>query len=336
MKTFFQKTITPSKIWNTLKLIIAISLVGFVISKTNITQLHLLKNRMDWEWATLSFVLFLCMLLIKAAQYQVLMGRKTPYWSVLNIVIWQNIISSFMASSAGIASYMAMLKAEQGVKLSKSGIVFIITKIGDIIVIFFYLILSSSLVWGNITPLRSIVSLLSAGIFLGLVGFTGIVFWRKKFVTNIEYILRGIGVEQYQIAKRTIGTLHSLAEYNQKKILIMLRTGVGLSSAYITISMAFAYFNFKLFAVQIDFWPLIYVSSLMQLVSFIPIQVLGGLGVSEVTSVYLYSIFGLPEDEMIPVMLGLRALFYLMNIATLLYLPFYSLTQRNKELQNEV
>ena len=56
-----------------------------------------------------------------------------------------------------------------------------------------------------------------------------------------------------------------------------------------------------------------------------PITIFGSLGVSEVTSLYLYELFGFSQDLMSPILLAWRAVFYLMNLFVLLYLPLYAL-----------
>ncbi|MBT3320875.1 MAG: hypothetical protein HN392_01180 [Anaerolineae bacterium] len=64
-----------------------------------------------------------------------------------------------------------------------------------------------------------------------------------------------------------------------------------------SITMIYAYSIIGIFNLPVDIIETIYVMSLMQLISFIPIQVLGGLGISEITIVYLYGVFGINHAE---------------------------------------
>ena len=57
---------------------------------------------------------------------------------------------------------------------------------------------------------------------------------------------------------------------------------------------------------------------------------LGGLGITEVTAVYFYYFFGISQGEMSAVMLGLRAIFYLMNAVLLLYLPISAFLEKTQ------
>jgi len=67
---------------------------------------------------------------------------------------------------------------------------------------------------------------------------------------------------------------------------------------------------------------LVFVNAWIQLISWLPIQVFGGLGVSETSQVYLYGLFGIPVLQMATVSIGLRVSSYLFNLVSLLYVPF--------------
>ena len=323
------KKIRHLSLWDITKFLLALSLVVFVIKKTDFIYISLLSERLSWTWLTLRVMFFFLLILIKAFQYYALIGN-VRYQNVLNIVIWQNAISNFIANSAGIASYMTLLKTQQKVKVTRSGVIFIITKLGDLLAICFYLGLSSILVWTQIQPLHWLTVLLITSILSVLGVFFVTVLWRERFVFLIEQVLSWFQLERVSFITRGLDILHSLSKEDKKPIVDMLKTSIFLSFIYMTASMFFAYTSMMLFNIKIGIWPIIYVASLRQLVSFIPIQVLGGLGVSEVTSVYLYSFFGLDQGEISAVMIGLRALFYIMNALILLYLPFGALIQRYK------
>jgi uncharacterized membrane protein YbhN (UPF0104 family) len=316
--------------WNIAKLLLAILLIFVVVSKTNITQIKILKDEIAWGWFSLHFLSFVLMTLVKAYQYHLLFGSSTKYKNVLRVVLWQNAISNFIASSAGIASYMAMLKAEHNVKLSRSGVIFIITKFGDLLAICLYLGVSAGLVWNQIQLLKWLSILLIGGLLLGLGIFLIVVIRRERVVTFVTGALAFLKLDHFSLVSRGMEGLRSLAMENKKAVFNLLRTGVLMSLAYMTITMVSAYTGIRMFNVDLGVWPVIYVAALMQLVSFVPIQVLGGLGVTEVTSVYLYSFFGLDQGVMSAVMLGLRAVFYLMNLLILLYLPMSVFLEKHK------
>ena len=322
--------------WDAAKIFLAFFLLYIAISKTDYSQVQSLVENVELAWTATLFFLFCVLVFLKAYQYQVLIGSKVSYTHILRIVILQNAISNFIANSAGIASYMTMLKAEQKIKLSRSGITFLVTKFGDLLAISLYLGLSTILVWEQIGSLQWLTIFLVVGILLGLATLMITILWRERFVALVARVLTWLRLDHFSLVKRGLGMLRSLADEEQSSIFAMLRTGVVLSLVYMTATMVFVYTRIQIFDVQLGLWPVIYIASLMQMVSFVPIQVFGGLGVSEVTSVYLFSVFGLDQGEMAAIMLGLRALSYLMNASILLYLPFDALIRRyNKKYENK-
>ena len=315
--------------WSTIKFLLAVGLITFVIKKTDFAYLSLLGERLSWTWLALRTALFFVLILIKAFQYHALIGN-TRYRNVLNIVGWQNAISNFISNSVGIASYMTMLKSEQNVKLTRSGTTFVITKFGDLLAICLYLGLSTWMVWRHIQPMQWLTILLIIVILLGLGTFLLTILWREYFVSCVERIATWLKLDSFSLMTRGLEVLRLLAKEEQKKIFTMLWKGVLISLIYMTVSMVFAYTVVGIFDLPLGIWEPIYVMSLLQLVSFVPIQVLGGLGVSEVTIVYLYGLFGIAQVEMSAIALGLRAIFYLMNAMILLYLSLDALLQRSK------
>ncbi len=325
MKKRFEKVIS----WNTIKFLLAIGLVIFVIKKTDISYMFSLNERISWAWVAARAVLFSLLIFIKAFQYYVLIGN-TRYRDILTVVIWQNVISNFISNSVGITSYMTMLKTEQNVKLTRSGATFVIVKFGDLLAICLYLGFSAAMVWARIQSLKWLTILLIIGMIFGLGIFLITILWREGFVNLVTHILAWLKLERISLVQRGLEMLRSLAQEEQVKIFAMLRTSGLVSLIYMTVTMIEGYTIVGAFNLPISIWESVYIIALMQLVSFVPIQVLGGLGISEVTLVYLYGLFGINQAEASVVALGVRALFYLMNVVILLYLPINALFQRGK------
>ena len=72
---------------------------------------------------------------------------------LLSIVVIQNAITNFIATGAGIASYLTMFTVDEGVRLRRAAATFMIAKIGDLIVVWSLLLISSIFVWGQILSL---------------------------------------------------------------------------------------------------------------------------------------------------------------------------------------
>jgi uncharacterized membrane protein YbhN (UPF0104 family) len=99
---------------------------------------------------------------------------------------------------------------------------------------------------------------------------------------------------------------------------------------YMSLTMVWVYASLLAFSLKIDLMPAIFANSILQLMSYLPIQVFGGLGVTEISSMYLYSLFGLRQSEIIAPLLGVRLEFYLLNGLVLLYLPVQAALSRRR------
>ena len=119
--------------------------------------------------------------------------------------------------------------------------------------------------------------------------------------------------------------LASLAEQEHGFVFRMVGTGIAFSLIYMTVTMLWLYASLQTFSFEIQFLQVVFVNIFMQLISYLPIQVFGGLGVNETTSLYLYGIFNFPQTELAAILIGTRLLFYLTNLVVLLYLPVHTL-----------
>ena len=79
-----------------------------------------------------------------------------------------------------------------------------------------------------------------------------------------------------------------------------------------------------MFSVSLGVFPFLFITAILQLVSIIPITILGGLGVNEASSMMIYPLFGVDPVSFAAVLIGMRIMFYLINLVVLLYLPIYS------------
>ena len=172
-------------LWGLGKIFLAFFLLYLVTSKTNIKELKLLKDDVLWGWVIGVFLLTFGLTLMKTLRYYVLLGEQGIYWQIFRITVVQNVVANFAATSAGLASYMALLKQDEDVGFSRSGSIFILTKFGDLFAIGFYFVLSSFLVWDLIEPLHEVTIFLASAILIVLIMFIVFVWWRENIIDTI-------------------------------------------------------------------------------------------------------------------------------------------------------
>ncbi len=315
--------------WNSVKFLFAIGLLLFIVKKVDFAYIPQLGERLSWGWLVFRWVLLVALILIKSFQYYVLI-KGIRYCDILNIVVWQNTLSNFVSNSAGVASYMTMLKTEQNVKWSRSGASFVMVKFGDLSVLSLYLALSTAVLWRQIAELQVLSLLLIFGMIFGLGVFFLAITQKESFVAMFSRLLFKLKIDRFSLVQRGLNWLRSLAAEDERKIFSLLRKSIFVSFAYMSVTMMYMYTVVGMFHLPIGIWESVYIAALLQLVSFVPIQVLGGLGVADVTMIYLYGRFGIPQAEMSTISLGVRALFYIMNAALFLYLPLGALFQKIK------
>ncbi|MFZ5881189.1 MAG: lysylphosphatidylglycerol synthase transmembrane domain-containing protein [Chloroflexota bacterium] len=315
-------------LWNLAKIALALLLVWFVLSKTDLTQLFALRGQISQPWLAAGIFLYFALTLLKALQYYFLLGRRVDYPQVLNIVVVQNAVSNFIATGAGIASYLALFRIEQGVKVSRAALAFLLTKVGDLISIWLFMLVSSLLAWPQVTALHNAALIALALIGAALLGFFAVILLRQKFVALLAWWVDRLRLSRLGFTNKFMQLLSSLAEQEHGFIFRMVGMGAAFSLVYMAVTMAWIDASLRTFSFEIGVLPVVFVNIFMQLVSYLPIQVFGGLGVNETTALYLYGVFDFPQADLAAVLLATRLLFYLTNLAVLLYLPLYGLFHR--------
>jgi uncharacterized membrane protein YbhN (UPF0104 family) len=324
-----------STLWNVLKIVLALILVGFVLSRTDLDQFLSQLERISIPWLVFYVVLFLSLTLLKALQYYYLNGRQVTFPRVLNVVVMQNAITNYFASTAGIASYLAMFRAEHGVKVGRSALIFLLTKIGDLIIVWLALCVSSMLVWQTIEMFHSLVLVLILGVGVVLLVFFLTVLFRQKFVSLLGKILDILRLSRVSLIQKGVNTLETLSEIELGKLVRILGMTFILSTVYFIVSVILIYASYAMFDFRQDIRFVLFVTVLLLLISYIPIQIFGGLGVTETSSFYFWSTFNVPQPELASVLIGIRIFFYFVNLLPLLYLPIYSIFLSSKSTPSE-
>jgi uncharacterized membrane protein YbhN (UPF0104 family) len=320
----------PIKPWDIVKMCLAIALLGYVASKTNFSQLLALRDRFSWFWFWVTFLFFIAMIAIKAAQYYYLIGKKLPYSRILEVVVLQNALMNFVTTAAGIASYLTMLGAEKNVRLGRATVSFVVVKMVDLMAIL--LLLFGSIIFLQPLPDEAIrifvvISLIALII---LAFFIGIVVFRRRFADFLRKTAKKLKLGRVNFIQRGLDLFDMMAEQNQEKIFHTVITTFVLSIFYMVMTMGWGYARLRMFSLLLGIDVITFVHSILQIVSWIPVLVLGGLGISETLSVYLFSLFGESQAELAAVMISARLVFYLMNAFSLLYMPIETFLHANR------
>jgi uncharacterized membrane protein YbhN (UPF0104 family) len=309
------------KFWDLLKVSIALILLAFVISSTDLHQIRLLWHKLSPAWMGITFLLFLLLTVLKASQYYFLVGRALPYSRVLGITIFQNAITNFVAAAAGIASQITLMTVEQDVRFGRAAFSFIVAKMGDLFAVSILLLISSFWVRSQVRPTHGIVLTLLTVSFVLILLFLLALFFRGRFEALVRKGLSFFKLDRFGFVQQGLFLMSKLVLQDRRDIIRLLLYGIGYSMLYMLVTIAWAYARFRTFSLTMDVGVITYVASILQFASWFPVFVFGGLGISETMSVYLYGNFGVNKPELAAILLGSRLIFYLMNGSMLLYIP---------------
>lgn len=314
-----------STLWTAFKLLVAILLVGLVVSQIRPSELVALGRRLVFPWAFGSLVFFYAGIWVMARRYWILLNRKIAFLDVVDITLVQTVVGNLIATSVGTVASIALLRSRHQVQLRAGVALILVARFCDLVLLLFTLALSSWLLWSDIQPLHGVVLVLMVGLGLLSLLTLMILVWREPFLTGlVDSIRRFIPLHIWGIRK-LIQVLEDLRTADFGRV----RELLGVVAWYTVLSFALmvgsAYCTLAFFGVSLGVWQIVFVLSLLLLMSFAPIQILGGLGIQEISLLYLYTLFGLNQPEMAAVVIGARMLAYVLNVVVLLHLPLETL-----------
>jgi uncharacterized membrane protein YbhN (UPF0104 family) len=247
-------------------------------------------------------------------------GRIT-FPQALGLVIVQTVTTNLVGTVAGAASYIAMLRQRYNVEVGKGIASLLLARFGDILALTVALTVSIRVLWVQLAGLRDLILLLLMAMG-GFVVVFGLVFvLRARIVVRIRRVLAVLPLKRSNFVYRAADGLAGLAEQHPEQLRRLIGPFLAYSGIAQALAFGFAFCMIRLFVIPVGPWSVMFVTTLTQLMALVPIQVLGGLGVTDVTVMYLYSLFGVSQRELAPVVIGGRMVFYVLNLLLLLYLP---------------
>jgi hypothetical protein len=320
-------------VWNVLKILLAVGLSFFVLSKTNLPDLVETLRNGSIPWLVVSTVLFVLLTLLKTLQYYILLRSELSYLQVLNLIIWQNVIANFFLTGAGVATYITMTRVEHEIKISRSVTVFLLTKAGDLTAIWSVLLVAAGFLWPQLGALQTPVLLLILVIGIAVLAFFLTILLRQRFVSFLKVFFERTKLSRFGFVAQALNTLQEMANMDQVRLLRIIGALTLCSFIYLGVTLVWNYANLAIFNLFMQPMPFVFVLSLIQLVSYIPIAVFGGLGITESSSLYFWSFFDVTAEVLVPVMVGVRVVFYMVNLIPLIYLPLYAISHGPKKNQ---
>jgi uncharacterized membrane protein YbhN (UPF0104 family) len=315
-------------LWTMLKIALALALIGVILSQTSVADLVVLWKHLSLPWLLGGVLAFYITTWAMARRYWILIGRSIPFPEFLSLVIVQTVVGSLVATSAGALSYVAILRSKHQIGVHQGFASLIVSRLGDVLALLVALVCSSWAVWPQIAVLHWLVGVLAAGLIGILIAAALIVVLRQRFVVFIERLARVLRLDRLRLIRRMIQLLADLAQRDVQLPRQQLGALVGYSALTLALMFAFSYCNARMFGITIGIWQVLFMLVLAQITVLIPIQVFGGLGVYDLTNMYLFGLFGFGQPQIAPVIIGIRIVFYLSNAILFLYVPIHDRLRR--------
>lgn len=307
--------------WQYVKIALAIALMGLVFSQVSLESVATSWERVSLPWLLASILAFYAATWSMARRYWILLGRRITFHELLNLVLLQTVTGNLIATSAGFASYIGILRNKHRVQVSDGLLSIVLARFGDLSVLLLALTYASWMVWPQIVAVHGAVVLVISCMTALVVFFSLIFLLRKRLALIFGRLLHRIHLDRQPFGQRVLHTLTTLSDQATEQPGVTLGPFVGYSLLIAGTMLLFAYCSLQIFGVRIDIWPIIFVVSLTQVIALLPVQVFGGLGVYDVSYLYFYGLFGINRSEFAAVIIGLRLLFYAANVALLLLIP---------------
>ena len=315
---------------DSVKILIAFGLIIYVFTRFRISELISFGRIISWQWFFGAAVTYFLILFLTGYRYWLIIGRKAPYTEVLSASIIQTVIGNYIATSAGAVSFVSMLRLKNQISIGRGIGSLIVYRLTDLLFLYIFLGVSSIGVWESVTTIHWAVSLILLGLSIGFILLLLNIFFRGFIMQLLLKIQLRLNLDRYQLWKKFIKMLNDLEAQVRTYRLTYLIWYLVLSLFYFLIWFVNVYCNIKIFSIALNGWEVLFILSLSQILFIIPIQVLGGLGINEITFIYLYSLFGIDTKIAALSIISLRVIYYIFTLPALLYILSEILVRRRK------
>lgn len=324
----FRNRFRTRSVWNAAKIALALLLIGFVVHQVRVDDLVDMIVHTSLTWLLLGCLFYCGTTWFLAVRYWLLIERQVSLFRLLAVVVVQNAITNFAAGGLGAVSYVAVLRGEHELPMRRGVVSLLFAKVGDLVALFLALAASSYFLWTQIDPLHLVVLALLLFLALGLVVLLLAILCRDRLGNLACSLGARLEYKTSPLLAKIQSFLSELASLGTDTLCSCM-SSLLWSSCLVTVCSAFwIYCIVQAFAIPLGWGQVVFVVSLTLLMSIVPVQVLGGLGVYEVTSIYLYGLFGVASSEAAALVVGIRILLSVLTLVSLLYLPAMSCFER--------
>jgi uncharacterized protein (TIRG00374 family) len=324
-----KENILISRAWNVFKVFLALSLFAIVLSKTSWDEIINLWDVTSRAWLIVAILLFYFQIYILTIRYKYILSNKIAFRDLLNVVALLAVITNMISPSVAAASFITILRKKFKINISSSIGSMVLARFSDWIIILLALIVSSLVLHEHLKGIEFLIGALSVGLAILIIIFLFLFIYRIKFIHHLGSLFNFLKLDHLSLVQNSLKRLNVLAENKIENSSLYFRNVILSTLIIFFISYLFLFSSYRALSLPVGFWLVLFMLSIYYLLNTIPIQVFGGIGIVELSGVYLFGLFGYNENEIAAVMIGLRILIILANVVLVLHLAVESwLNQR--------
>lgn len=289
-----------------IRVVAPIVLFSIVLSQIEVSQIRIALQTAKWEWVLVGFVLFAFMDVWRALRYRLWLKARLSLLFPVSIV--QGVLNTLLPLRAGEFSFPYLL-ARRDVSVEHSVLGLVWVRLLDLIVLSLG-VLATGLSW--FAGSRSTLVLSALAVF----GGTLVVVWATRLFAR--RILAGRDLENpdthmhlpsfltkwFSIARAWVVSFHRMGSSLSLTISIALTALLWLENSLVSL------FLLRSVGLELSFSQVAFAVSVLQFVSLLPINILGGLGIVDVSWIGLLVFYQVPVQTASHVIVATRVLFW--------------------------
>lgn len=315
-------------VWTGLKITLAVALVGYIATQVRPADLIQLWRNVSLPWLATGVLAYIGITAVTALRYWHLIDRQISFRQTFGLVVVQTVLGNFVATSAGLASYVTILRGRHQVRVSQAVWSVLVSRYGDLIALLCALALAVWAIWPQIAALHVAVVTLLGALGAAALMITLVFLIRQRAAAWLMSALSWQRLDRIALSRRLKDQIQVIAAHHEPILNSRMALMLGYSAMILILQFTLSYAYTQMLAIPLNAWEVLFILAFGLLIGLVPIQVFGGLGVTEMTTLYLYQLFGVGADTAVSAAISARLFLYLLNLIILLYLPFETIMAR--------
>ncbi|MHC1568636.1 MAG: flippase-like domain-containing protein [Candidatus Syntropharchaeia archaeon] len=272
-------------------IVLTVVLVAILVSQIDIQSVSEVVSNIEPLYLFIGFFLYLCTYFFRALRFRTLISSKKPnlrdFFAIVSI---HNLANSILPARTGELSYIYLMKKFHDVPLGEGIATLIIARIFDGIAILTILFLSTSILGSRMhwSIMLSAIFLLISILFL----LVTIAYYGEKAVALLERLIKKRGRVSMFLIEKGHEVVNSFENIRSGHLFLILFL-ISMTIWFFFYLMIYALLEGM--RIHIGVCETVLASSLMIVVSVLPIQGIGGFGTIEATWTIAFMTLGFPK-----------------------------------------